>query len=138
MIKAVIEPSGPENAKGIISSAYLKDPDDPQFVNDPGVKQWRAWMKKYYPAGSELDAGNYYAYSVAQTMVQVLKQCGDDLTRENVLKQATHLKNFDVPMLLTGITIETGPADYAPIEQMQLMQFSGTSWVRFGQVLSSR
>jgi branched-chain amino acid transport system substrate-binding protein len=137
-IKAVIEPAGTENSKGIISSAYLKDPDDPQFVNDPAVKDWRAWMKKYYPAGSELDSGNFYAYSVAQTVVQVLKQCGDDLTRENVRKQAANLKQFEVPMLLTGIKIETGPSDYSPIEQMQLMRFDGKGWARFGNVLSSR
>jgi branched-chain amino acid transport system substrate-binding protein len=93
-------------------------------------------MDKYYPEGNKTDGGNVTGYSVSQTLVQVLKQCGDDLTRENVMKQAANLKNFTVPMLLPGITIDTGPADFAPIKQMQMARFDGERWKRFGPVIS--
>ena len=137
-IKAVLEPAGFENAKDIVSTVYIKDADDPAWAKDAGVNGWREWMSKYYPEGNVHDGFNIYAYSVAQTMVQVLKQCGDDLTRANVIKQAASLRNLELPMLLPGIKVETGPADFYPIEQMQLMQWTGSSWKRFGNVLSSR
>ncbi len=102
------------------------------------MQEWRAFMKKYYPDGSlDRQLSTSTATRVAQTLVQVLKQCGDNLTRENVMKQAANLKNFDADMLLPGITINTGPNDFAPIEAVQLMRFDGKSWVRFGNVIST-
>ena len=135
-VASVIQPAGPEKAVGIISSIYGKDPTDPQWQNDPAMKEWRAFMKKYYPDGSLTDVNNVFGYSVARTMVQVLKQCGDNLTRENVMKQAANLKNFDPGTNLPGVLINTSPTNYAPIQSMQLEKFDGKEWVRFGQVIS--
>jgi hypothetical protein len=100
------------------------------------MKQWHEFMAKYYSDGDQKDASNVYGYGVAATLVQVLKQCGSDLSRENVMKQAANLKNFEVPTLLPGIKINTGPSDYYPIEQMQLQKWNGTTWVLFGEVIS--
>ncbi len=135
-VAAVLKPAGLENAKDIISTAYLKDPTDPAWKDDPGVQTWRAFMDKYYPDGDKTNSNNIYGYAVAQTMVQVLKQCGDDLTRENVMKQAANLKNFASDVMLPGIRINTGPDDFFPIEQMQLMKFNGESWELFGDVIT--
>jgi ABC-type branched-subunit amino acid transport system substrate-binding protein len=135
-VAAVLKPAGLENAKDIISTAYLKDPTDPAWKDDPGVQTWRAFMDKYYPDGDKTNSNNIYGYAVAQTMVQVLKQCGDDLTRENVMKQAANLKNFASDVMLPGIRINTGPEDFFPIEQMQLMKFNGESWELFGDVIT--
>jgi ABC-type branched-subunit amino acid transport system substrate-binding protein len=135
-VASVLKPAGLEFAKDIISTAYLKDPTDPAWNNDPGVQAWRAFMDKYYPDGDKTNSNNIYGYAVAQTMVQVLRQCGDDLTRENVMKQAASLKNFTSDVLLPGITVNTSPDDYFPIEQMQLMKFNGTSWELFGDVIT--
>jgi ABC-type branched-subunit amino acid transport system substrate-binding protein len=135
-VAAVLKPAGLENAKDIISTAYLKDPTDPAWKDDPGVTTWRAFMDKYYPDGDKTNSNNIYGYAVAQTMVQVLKQCGDDLTRENVMKQAANLKNFSSDVMLPGIRINTGPNDFFPIEQMQLMKFNGESWQLFGDVIT--
>ena len=135
-VAAVLKPAGLENAKDIISTAYLKDPTDPAWKDDPGVQTWRAFMDKYYPYGDKTNSNNIYGYAVAQTMVQVLKQCGDDLTRENVMKQAANLKNFASDVMLPGIRINTGPEDFFPIEQMQLMKFNGESWELFGDVIT--
>ena len=135
-VAAVLKPAGLENAKDIISTAYLKDPTDPAWKDDPGVKTWQAFMEKYYPDGDKTNSNNVYGYAVAQTMVQVLKQCGDDLTRENVMKQAASLKDFASDVLLPGIRINTGPNDFFPIEQMQLMKFNGESWQLFGDVIT--
>jgi ABC-type branched-subunit amino acid transport system substrate-binding protein len=135
-VAAVLKPAGLENAKDIISTAYLKDPTDPAWKDDPGVQTWRAFMDKYYPDGDKTNSNNIYGYAVAQTMVQVLKQCGDDLTRENVMKQAANLKNFASDVMLPGIRINTGPDDFFPIEQMQLMKFNGESWELFGDVIA--
>ena len=134
-VAAVLKPAGLENAKGIISTAYLKDPTDPAWKDDPGVKAWQAFMDKYYPGGDKLNSNNIYGYAVAQTMVQVLKQCGDNLTRENIMKQAASLKDFTSDVLLPGIKINTGPDDFFPIEQMQLMKFNGHAWEMFGDVI---
>jgi len=134
-VSAVIMPAGPEKATGILSAIYGKDPTDPQWQNDGPMNEWRAFMKKYYPDGSLTDVNNVYAYGVARTLVQVLKQCGDNLTRENVMKQAANLKNFDNGTLLPGVLINTSPTDYAPIEAMQLEKFDGKQWVRFGEVI---
>jgi branched-chain amino acid transport system substrate-binding protein len=134
-VAAVLIPAGLDKSVGLITVGYLKDPTDSQWENDKAVKDWMAWMKKYYPDGNVADVFNVYGYSAAQTLVQVLKQCGDDLTRENVMRQAANLKNLELPMLLPGIRINTGPMDFYPIEQMQLMRFDGQRWVRFGEVL---
>jgi ABC-type branched-subunit amino acid transport system substrate-binding protein len=135
-VAGVLKPAGPEYAKDIISTAYLKDPTDPAWKDDPGVKTWRAFMDKYYPDGDKTNSNNVYGYTVAQTMVQVLKQCGDDLTRENIMKQAANLKNFSSEMMLPGIKVNTGPNDFFPIEQMQLMKFDGEAWRLFGDVIT--
>jgi branched-chain amino acid transport system substrate-binding protein len=135
-VSAVMQPAGVEKAVGIISSYYLKDPTDPQWQNTPEYNEWLAWMKKY---NSDLDIANtftVYGYTVAQNMVEVLKQCGDNLTRENVMKQATGVKGLKLPMLLPGIEISTGPTDFAPIKQMQLQKFDGKTWELFGPILS--
>ncbi len=121
------------NGTGIITALYGKDPTDPQWANDPGMKAWVEFMKKYYPAGSLTDANNVCGYGVAQTLVQVLKQCGDDLTRENVMKQAAHL-DMTLPMSLPGVNIHTAPDEYFPIEREQLARFDGKTWVLFGKV----
>jgi branched-chain amino acid transport system substrate-binding protein len=135
-VAGVLKAAGLEFAKDIISTAYLKDPTDPAWKDDPGVKTWRAFMDKYYPDGDQTNNNDVYGYAVAQTMVQVLKQCGDDLTRENVMKQAANLKNFSSEVMLPGIKVNTGPDDFFPIEQMQLMQFDGQAWRLFGDVIT--
>ncbi len=131
-VGATLKPAGLENSKGLISTFYLKDPTDPQWRDDPGMKEWVAFMKQYYPQGDLTDAANVYGYSLAQTLVYVLKQCGNDLSRENVMKQATSLKDVSLPLLLPGITINTSPTDYYPIEQEQLAKFDGERWALFG------
>ena len=134
-VAAVLEPAGLEKSVGLITALYLKDPTDPQWEKDTAMKTWRDWMKKYFPDGNTIDILNVYGYAAAQTMVQVLKQCGDDVTRENVMRQAANLKNFEVGVLLPGIRINTSPTDFYPIEQVQLARFDGKTWVRFGEVL---
>ena len=136
-VGAVLVPAGLEKSVGIISSNYGKDNTDPQWDNDAGMNEWRAFMKKYYPDGDTKDNSNVYGYSAARTMVQVLMQCGDNLTRENVMRQAANLKNFDTGVALPGVLINTSAADFAPIEAVQLMKFNGKSWVRFGEVMDS-
>ena len=135
-VAGVLKPAGIEFAKDIISTAYLKDPTDPAWKDDPGVKTWREFMDKYYPDGDKTNNNNVYGYAAAQTMVQVLKQCGDELTRENVMKQAASLKNFSSDVMLPGIKVNTGPDDFFPIEQMQLMRFDGEAWRLFGDVIT--
>jgi branched-chain amino acid transport system substrate-binding protein len=135
-VAAVLAPAGLEKSVGVISSLYGKDPTDPAWDNDAGMIMWRTFMSKYYPEGNLADAGNVFGYAVARTMVQVLKQCGDDLTRANVMKQAASLKDFDSGTGLPGILINTGPSDYAPIKAVQLARFDGKTWVRFGDVIS--
>lgn len=135
-VASVLKPAGLQNAKDIISSAYLKDSTDPAWKDDPGANAWRSFMDQYYPEGDKTDWNTIYGYAAAQTMVQVLKQCGDGLTRENVMRQAANLKDFSSEMLLPGIKINTSPTDFFPIEQMQLMKFDGEAWHVFGDVLS--
>jgi branched-chain amino acid transport system substrate-binding protein len=137
-VAAVLTPAGLEASKGIITVEYLKDATDPTWRNDSGYKDWLAWMDKWYPSGDKKEVFNVYAYSTAQTVVQVLKQCGDDLTRENVMKQAANLHHLALPMLLPGITVDTSPTDWYPVKQEQLARFDGTTWVRFGQVVASK
>jgi branched-chain amino acid transport system substrate-binding protein len=137
-VAATLKPAGLENAKGIVSDFFLKDPTDPQWQNDPGYKDWLAFMDKYYPGGDKADGLNVTGPSIAQTFIQVLKQCGNNLTRENIMKEAANLHNFRVPMLLPGITINTSPTDYAPIKQIQLARFDGQRWQLFGSLISGQ
>jgi ABC-type branched-subunit amino acid transport system substrate-binding protein len=135
-VGSVIKPAGYENAQGIISAAYLKDVTDPQWDNDPGMKQFLAFLAKDFPEANKIDGSVIVGYGVVQTMVQVLKQCGDDLTRENVMRQAANLKNFRTEVLLPGIAINTSPTSFAPISQLQLQVFKGERWVLFGDIIS--
>ena len=135
-VGSVIKPAGYENSQGIISAAYLKDVTDPQWDNDPGMKEFLDFLAKDFPEGNKLDNSVIVGYGVAQTMVQVLKQCGDDLTRANVMKQAANLKDFRTEVLLPGVTINTSPTDFAPISQLQLQRFKGERWELFGDVIS--
>jgi branched-chain amino acid transport system substrate-binding protein len=134
-IGSVLTPAGLDKSVGLITTQYIKDADDPDWKNDKSVLEWVAFMKKYYPDGNLHDASNMYGYTVAQTMVQVIKQCGNDLTRENVMKQAASLKNFTPDTLLPGVKINTSATDFAPIESVQLARFDGKTWVRFGDVM---
>jgi ABC-type branched-subunit amino acid transport system substrate-binding protein len=136
-VGSVIRPAGIENSQDIISAAYLKDASDPQWNNDPGMNEFYAFMAKDFPEGDKLDQSTEVGYGVAQTLVQVLKQCGDNLTRENVMKQAASLKDFRTEVMLPGITANTGPDDFAPISQLQLMRFKGERWNLFGDVISA-
>jgi branched-chain amino acid transport system substrate-binding protein len=137
-IGGVLKPAGLENAKDALTASYLKEPTDPTWKDDPGFKEWVAFMEKYYPDGDRTNGFTVYGYLVSQTLVQVLKQCGDDLTRENVMKQAANLKGFQLGMLLPGIAADTSPTDFAPIEQMQMGRFSGETWQLFGPVISGK
>lgn len=134
-IGAVLKPAGLEASKGLISAFYLKDPNDPRWKDDPGVKEWLTWMEKYYPDGNNQDILNVWGYSMAETLVHVLKQAGEDLTRANIMKQAANIKDLELPTLLPGIKINTSPTDFYPIEQMQLAQFDGERWVLFGDII---
>ena len=137
-VGAVLKPAGLDNSKGIFSTQYLKDPTDPAWKEDPAYKEWTAFMDKYYPEGDRTSTFTVYGYLAAQTFVQTIKQCGDDLTRENVMKQAANLKNLQLGMLLPGITINTSATDFAPIKQMQMERFTGEKWELFGPVLTGQ
>jgi ABC-type branched-subunit amino acid transport system substrate-binding protein len=134
-VGATLKPAGLENAKGIISDNSFKDPTDPQWQNDAGYKEWVSFMDKYYPNGDKTDQQNVYGHSIAATTVQMLKQCGDDLSRENVMNQAANLHNLELPMLLPGIAINTSATNFAPIKQAQMRSFDGERYVPFGPVL---
>jgi branched-chain amino acid transport system substrate-binding protein len=136
-VAAMMRPAGPEKAVGIISAAFERDPTDPQWQDTSEYKEWLSWMKKYNPSGNVADAANVYAYDAAQLMVAVLKACGDNLTRENVMKEAASIRDLKLPMLLPGITVSTSADDYAPIKQMQLRKFDSTTWRLFGEVISA-
>ena len=135
-VASVLKPAGLEYSKGVVSTVYLKDPTDPTWDKDPAVIKWREFMDKYYPDGDKTNSNNVYGYVEAEAMVQVLKQCGDNLTRGNVMKQAANLKNFHTELMLPGIMVNTSPDDYFPIEQMQLMRFNGPTWELFGDVIT--
>ena len=120
----------------MLSTGYLKDPTDPTWDNDAGKKEWLAFMDKYFPDGDKTSSFTAYGYTVAQTLVEVLKNCKDDLTRANVMKQAASLKSLNHPMLLPGITINTSDKDFAPIKQMQMQKFNGERWELFGPVMT--
>jgi branched-chain amino acid transport system substrate-binding protein len=134
-IGSVLKPAGLDKSVGLLTTAYIKDPGDAEWKNEKAILDWVAFMKKYYPEGNLNDASNVYGYTVAQTMVQVIKQAGNDLSRANIMKQAASLKNFHPATLLPGININTSASDFAPIESVQLARFDGKAWVRFGQVM---
>jgi branched-chain amino acid transport system substrate-binding protein len=134
-VGSVMKPAGYENDQGILSAAYLKDPKDPQWKNDLAMNEWHAFMTKWYPEGDQDDAATVFAYGVAKGLEQVLRQCGDDLTRENVMRQAANL-NFEIGVYLPGTRIKTSPTDFAPLEQLQMMRFKGENWELFGPVMS--
>jgi branched-chain amino acid transport system substrate-binding protein len=134
-VGSVLKPAGLEASKGILSTNYLKDATDPTWKDDPATKEWIAFMDKYFPEGDKSSTFSVYGYLTAQTMVQVLKQCGDELTRENVMKQAANLKDLELGMLLPGIKINTSPTDYFPVEQMQMSRFNGEHGELFGPAI---
>ena len=136
-VGTVMIPAGVENAKGIVSSNFMRDPDDPEWSASPEVTAWRLWMKKYNPQANPLETENVTGYTFSQALVQVLKQCGDELTRDNVMRQAANLKNLELPMLLPGIRVNTSPTDYYPVKQMQMLRFTGDRWERFGPIIGA-
>ncbi len=136
-IASALRPAGLQNSVGVISTAFLKDAGDSMWKEDPAIKEWSAFMDKYYPDGDKDDGYALYGYAAAETIVQVLTQCGDDLSRENVMKQATSLKDYRNSLLLPGIAINTGPRDYRPIKQMRLVQFDGNAWQPIGDVIDN-
>lgn len=136
-VGSVMQPAGFENAQGILSAAYAKDGADPQWDNDPGMKKFYTFLKKYYPDANKLDLSVAYGYGAAQVMVKVIEMCGDNLTRENVMNQAASLKDFTYDLLLPGIKINTSATDYSPIKQLQMMRFKGEKWELFGDIISS-
>ena len=135
-IKAVMQPAGLEKGIGIITATFIKDPTDPQWLETPEYKDWHAWMTKYNTSANVADAFAVYGYSVSQTLISVLKACGSDLTRVNVMRQAANIRDQKLPMLVPGITISTSADDFAPIKQMQLVKFDGNTWRPFGGVIS--
>ena len=135
-IAGAIRPAGFERAKGVISAAYQKDPHDPQWQDDPGFKAWDAWMDKYNPTVDKSDYYAVYGYNIGIAVTQLLRHCGDDLTRENIMKQASHL-DMALPLLLPGIRLKTSPTDLRAIKQMRLVRFDGERYVLFGDVLAS-
>ncbi|MES5484435.1 ABC transporter substrate-binding protein [Bradyrhizobium sp. INPA03-11B] len=135
-IGSVIKPAGFEAAQGIISSQYLKDPTDPQWKTDKGMIAWNEFLDKYYPDANRADASVMYAYTVAQGLEHVLRACGDNLTRENIMKQAASIRDLELDGLLPGIKVNTSATDFAPLSQLQLMRFKGETWDRFGDILS--
>jgi branched-chain amino acid transport system substrate-binding protein len=135
-IGSVMKPAGFDASQGIISSQYFKDPTDPQWKNDASMKAWNEFLDKYYPEANRADASVMYAYIVSQGLVRVLKACGDDLTRENIMKQAANIRDFEPGGLLPGVKVNTGPADFAPLSQLQLERFKGQTWELFGDIIS--
>ena len=136
-VGAVMKPAGFDNGQGIITAAYLKDPTDKQWDDDAEMKTWRAWMDKWMPGANKADANYIYAYSVTFLMHETLKKCGDDLTRDNVMKQAANFQKLRVPLLLPGITVSTSPTDFYPIQSVQLQRFKGETWELFGEIMSA-
>jgi branched-chain amino acid transport system substrate-binding protein len=136
-IGTALGPAGVERSAGVISAAFLKDPSDPVWKDDPAIREWRAFMDKYYPKGDKTSSAALYGYAAAQTLVQVLKQCGDDLSRENVMRQAASLRDYEPVGLLPGIRINTSPENFQPIKQMRLVQFDGQTWQQIGDVIET-
>ena len=136
-INATYKPAGFENAKGIISVDFYKDPNDPEWADDPETNEWRAFMAEYYPDGDLNNKFNAYGWAVCHTMKAVLEQAGEELSRENIMRQAANLRQVEVPMLLPGMVVDTSPTDFYPLEQMQMTRFDGTRSVRFGPLISA-
>jgi len=136
-VGVVIQPAGMEKAVGLTTAAYLKDPTDPAWAQNAGMLAWRGFMAKYMPDADARDSNYVNGFNYASAMVQVLRQAGNDLSRENIMRQATNLKNVELPMLLPGIRVNTSPANYYPVQQMQLMRWSGKQWERFGDLLQA-
>lgn len=137
-VAAVLKPAGVEKAVGLISTAYLKDPTDPQWQQDGGFKDWLEWMDKYMPGADKADYFNVAGYTEAMALVHILTACGDDLSRENIMRQATSLDHLNLPMLQPGVEISTSPADYSPVKELRLVRFDGTTWVPFGEPIDGR
>jgi branched-chain amino acid transport system substrate-binding protein len=135
-VGGVLKQAGFDNSKGILSTFYLKDPTDPTWKDDAGLKEWVAFMEKYYPDGDKTSVFPVYAYTVAQGLVSVLKRCGDDLTRANIMKQVASIKDLELPMLLPGIKANTSPTDFFPLKQQQMGRFNGKSWELFGPIIT--
>jgi branched-chain amino acid transport system substrate-binding protein len=135
-VGSVLKPAGFDNAKDVLSTGYLKDATDPQWKDDAGMKAFFAFMDKYFPEGDKTNGLTAYGYTVSQTMVQVLTQCGDNLTRENVMKQAANLKDLQQDLFLPGVKVSTSPTDFFPIKQNQMMKFTGERWEFFGPVMT--
>jgi branched-chain amino acid transport system substrate-binding protein len=136
-VGSVMKPAGFENAQGIITAQYLMDPTDKQWVENADMKGWVAWMDKWMPGGNKADANHVFGYAVSVLMHETLKKCGDDLTRDNVMKQAANFQKYKLPILIPGITINTSPTDYYPIQSVKLAKFSGDTWELFGDVMSA-
>jgi branched-chain amino acid transport system substrate-binding protein len=136
-IGTALRPAGMETAAGVISAAFLKDPGDPVWKDDPAIKNYLYFMEQYYPKGDKGSSAALYGYAAGETLVQVLKQCGNDLSRENIMQQAASLKDFEFSVALPGIKINTGPNDYRPIKQMRLVQFDGRTWQPIGDVIEA-
>ena len=136
-IASALRPAGLQNSLGVISTSFLKDTGDAAWKEDPQIKAWLAFMDKYFPDGDKDDLYAVFGYAAADTLVQVLRQCGDDLSRENIMRQAASLKNYQSPIALPGIAINTGPKDFRPIKQMRLVQFDGTAWQPIGDVIDT-
>ena len=134
-VGAVMIPAGPENGIGIVTGAYLKDASDPTWANDPGMNEWRAFMDKYLPGADKADNNYIAAYGLSKTMLQVLKQCNGDFSRENIMAQANNLHELDIPVLLPGLKVNTSPTNHHPVRAMQLMRWDGKKWVLFGDVI---
>jgi branched-chain amino acid transport system substrate-binding protein len=134
-IQTVLQPAGLEKSVGLISSTVTKDPTDPQWRDDPAMKEYLAWMKKYYPDGDPDDWSNVGGYTSAQMLIHVLMRCQDDLSRDNIMRQATNIADQEFSMLLPGIRVSTSPTDYLPVEQIQFVRFDGKRWVRIGEVV---
>jgi branched-chain amino acid transport system substrate-binding protein len=134
-VPVVLQPAGLESSIGLLSCGWAKDPLDPEFEDDQGMKDWRAWMSKYLPGEDVRRPSFAYGYNSAGALIQVLKQAGSDLSRENIMRQATNLRDLELPMLLPGIKVNTSPTDYWAVQQLQLMRFDGKRWVRFGDLV---
>ncbi|TAJ87359.1 ABC transporter substrate-binding protein [Reyranella sp.] len=136
-VGTVMKPAGLENGQGTITAQYLKDPTDPQWADDPEMKAWRAWMSRWMPGAVQADANYVFAYAVTSVMHETLKKCGDELTRENLMRQAASHQRLHVPLLLPGITVNTSPTDFYPVQSMRLARFKGESWYLFGDIVSA-
>lgn len=136
-VGSVMKPAGFENCQGIITAQYLMDPTDKQWADHADMKGWNAWMDKWMPGANKADANHVFGYAVSTLMHETLKKCGDDLTRENVMRQATNFQKYKLPMLIPGITINTSPTDYYPIQSVKLARFSKDTWELFGDVMSA-